>query len=163
MGRVKSADAIPYNAADKPFDFVEEGRRTALVCESDEAVRDKIIADLEGMGYYVTKGTAVPSALRRMRVHVYDVIVVGEHYDDAGEVLGYLRNLHMGVRRNIFVILLSDTIRTMDNMAAFGMSVSLIINRENIDDADVIIQNGIADNDAFYRPFREAMKEAGRL
>ena len=162
MDRTKSVDTIAYNAGDKPFDFVEEGRKTALVCESDGAVRDKLIVALEGIGYYVTKGTVTPSALRRMRVHVYDLIIVGDNYDEGG-ILEYLRNLAMGVRRNIFVILLSDTIRTMDNMAAFGMSVNLIINRENIDDADLIIQNGIADNAAFYRPFKEAMKKTGRL
>jgi hypothetical protein len=69
----------------------------------------------------------------------------------------------MGVRRNIFVILLSGTIRTMDNMAAFARSVNLVINREHMDEAEAIIGRGIADNEAFYQTFREALKEAGRL
>ncbi|MBN2568233.1 MAG: hypothetical protein JXB42_02260 [Deltaproteobacteria bacterium] len=54
-------------------------------------------------------------------------------------------------------------VRTMDTMAAFGRSVNLIINLENVGEAGVIIECGIADNEAFYRPFKDALKRAGRL
>ena len=60
-------------------------------------------------------------------------------------------------------MLLSATIRTMDNMAAFGESVNLVINLENIDDAGAIIERGIADDDTFYGAFKDALKKAGRL
>jgi CheY-like chemotaxis protein len=162
MSEKKSSDAMPYDASDKPFDFVEEGRKTALVCEADPVARDSLGAVLEGMGYYVTTSGTAPDALKKMRFHVYDLIVMGEHFGE-DDVLDYIRHLPMNIRRNIFVVLLSDTIRTMDNMVAFGMSVNLIINRENIDEAEAIIRSGIADSEAFYRPFREALKGAGRL
>ena len=156
-----------YDASDKPFDFVEEGGETALVCESDRAVRENLGTVLENMGYYVTKSAAAPDALKSMRFHLYDLIVVGESFDGKGSdecgVLDYIRHLPMGVRRNIFVTVLSATVRTMDKMAAFGKSVNLIVNRENIGKADVIIKRGIADNKAFYGTFREALKRAGRL
>ncbi len=51
----------------------------------------------------------------------------------------------------------------MDNMAAFGESVNLVINLENIDDAGAIIERGIADNETFYGAFKDALKKAGRL
>jgi len=163
----KSSDAVEHGLYDKPFNFVEEGGKTALVCESDPAVREKLGAILEKMGYYITKAAAVPDAMKGMRFHLYDLIVVGEALDsqgsDEGGILDYIRQLPMGIRRNIFVVLLSTTVRTMDNMAAFGRSVNLIINLENIGEADVIIERGIADNESFYRPFKEALKKAGRL
>ena len=156
-----------YNALDKPFDFVEEGGKTALICESDHAVRENLGAALEEMGYHVTKATTVPDALKSMRFHVYDLIVAGESFDekgsDEGGILDYIRHLPMGVRRNIFVTLLSTTVRTMDNMAAFGKSVNLVINLKNIDDAGVIIERGIADDEAFYGAFKDALKRARRL
>jgi len=156
-----------YDASDKPFDFALEGGETALVCESDRAVRENLGTVLENMGYYVTKSAAAPDALKSMRFHLYDLIVVGESFDekgsDEGGVLDYIRHLPMGIRRNIFVTVLSATVRTMDKMAAFGKSVNLIVNRENIGEADGIIKRGIADNEAFYGTFREALKRAGRL
>jgi len=162
MGGKKSSDVMPYDASDKPFDFVEEGAQTALVCEADPGVRDGLCAALEKIGYHVTKAAAATDALKGMRFHLYNLIAVGEGFDGGG-ILDHIRRLPMGVRRNIFVIVLSGAIRTMDNMAAFGMSVNLVVNRENIGEAEAVIRSGIADNDDFYRPFREALKEAGRL
>ena len=156
-----------YSALDKPFDFVEEGGKTVLICESDNAVLENLGTVLEKMGYYVTKSSTAPDALKGMRFHLYDLIVVGETFDkegsDGGGVLDYIRHLPMSVRRNIFAVLLSATVRTMDNMAAFGKSVNLVINLENIDDAGAIIERGIADNEAFYGAFKDALKQAGRL
>jgi hypothetical protein len=40
-----------YDAGDKPFDFLEEGGETALVCEPDPAIRGKIIDNLKELGY----------------------------------------------------------------------------------------------------------------
>ncbi len=157
----------PYNAFDKSFNPVEEGGKTALVCESDSVVRENLSTALEKMGYHVTKSTAPPDALKSMRFHLYDLIVVGETFDekgpDEGGVLDYIRHLPMNIRRDIFVVLLSAGSRTMDNMAAFAESVNLIVNLENIDDAGVIIGRGIADNEAFYSTFKNAMKKEPQL
>lgn len=166
----KLFDAIEsesYNASHKPFDFIEEGGKTALVCEADPAIRVKLTDILKEMGYYVRESGTEPDSLRSMRFHVYQLIVVGEEFDagDAsdGGVLGYIRQLPMNIRRNIFVVLMSSEFRTMDNMAAFEKSVNLVLNLENIDEAGVVIERGIADNDAFYRSFKDALKRAGRL
>jgi CheY-like chemotaxis protein len=166
----KLFDAIEsesYNASHKPFDFIEEGGKTALVCEADSAIRIKLRDILKEMGYYVRESATEPDSLRSMRFHVYHLIVVGEDFDangaDADGVLGYIRQLPMNIRRNIFVVLMSSEFRTMDNMAAFEKSVNLVVNLENIDEAGVVIERGIADNDAFYRSFKDALKQAGRL
>jgi hypothetical protein len=69
----------------------------------------------------------------------------------------------MNVRRRIFVVLISGEFRTMDNMAAFGKSVNLVLNPENIGDAGAIIKHAIMDNESFYQVFRESSIKAGRL
>jgi len=156
-----------YNASHKPFDFVEEGGKTALVCETDSAIRAKLRDILKEMGYYVRESATAADSLRSMRFHVYHLIVASEAFDTKGAsddgVLEHIRRLPMSVRRNIFVVLVTTRFRTMDNMAAFEKSVNLVINLENIDEAGVIIERGIADNEAFYRSFKDALKRAGRL
>ena len=36
-----------YDAAEKPFDFIEEEGKTALVCESDAIIREKMLFSME--------------------------------------------------------------------------------------------------------------------
>jgi len=155
-----------YDAADRPFDFVEEDGETALVCESDTEAMEKISGALRTLGYQITEASSARDALKKMRFHVYDLVVLNENFDtqnpDTNDILSYLQGLNMSVRRQMFVALVSDRFRTMDNMAAFNKSVNIIINVKNLDDAATIIKRGTTDNKAFYRVFREAMIKAGK-
>jgi len=160
--------AAGYDAADMPFDFIGASTQTALVCEADPEVKGKIIQALKGMDYHVTEPASGREALKNMRFHVYDLVIVNENFDAAddqssNEVLNYLKNLAAATRRNIFVALLSDSYRTMDNMMAFNKSVNLVINKKNIDDFAAIIQRGLDDNRAFYNVFRDTLKKMGRV
>ncbi len=156
-----------YDPSDRPFDFVEEGAETALICESDPSIKAEMTSILKEMGYQVTDTVSARDALKAMRFHVYDMVVLNENFDtdepDANNVLKYLERLPMGIRRNIFVALVSNRFRTMDNMAAFNKSVNTIVNVENLGDFKTIIKRGVADNEAFYHVFKETMKKTGRI
>jgi len=69
----------------------------------------------------------------------------------------------MSIRRNIFVTLITNRFRTMDNMAAFNKSVNLIINLKNINEIEKILRRGVADNEVFYRVFKESLIKTGRV
>jgi CheY-like chemotaxis protein len=155
-----------YDAADRPFDFVVEGGATALVCEPDPAIQEKISGDLKELGYQITAPVSAKDALKAMRFHVFDVVVLNERFDTANpetnDLLQYLENLSMTTRRRIFVALFSETYRTMDNMAAFNRSVNIVINLKSIGDAGKIIKQGVADNRAFYHVFQETLLKMGK-
>ena len=155
-----------YDAAEKPFDFIEEEGLTALVCESNPAVRRTITNALEVLDYQITEAESARDALKRMRYHNYDLFVINEQFDtdnpESNGILLYLERLSMTVRRNMFVALISNRFRTMDNMMALNKSVNLIINIKNIDDIGKILSRGITDNEYFYRIFKGTLKEVGR-
>jgi len=155
-----------YDAADRPFDFVEMGSKTVLVCVTDQAMRQKIGEAMNSLDYQVTEATTARDALKSMRFHVYDIIVVVDGFDQSqpgvNDVLKNLENLNMATRRQIFVALLSDRYRTMDNMAAFNRSVNITVNLKTLDDIGQIITQGKADNDYFYHIFKETLKKVGR-
>ncbi len=155
-----------YDFSEKPFDFIEEEGLTALLCEQNPIVRQTIENALNLMDYQITIADSARDALKRMRYHVYDLIVVNESFDtnnpDTNGVLIYLERLGMSVRRNIFVAMISNRYRTMDNMMAFHDSVNLIINIKNIEDVGKILSRGITDNELFYNVYRETLKETGR-
>ncbi len=156
-----------YDADERPFDFIEEGAKTALVCESDPVNRERILTALGNLDYQVRSSSVAREALKQMRFHVFDVIVVNENFDtpdpDHNNILRYIERLNMSVRRGIFVLLISNRFRTSDNMAAFNKSVNLVINMEHMDEVEKILKRGVSDNDNFYRVFKESMVKTGRV
>jgi predicted Zn finger-like uncharacterized protein len=168
-GRVSYVDDSStngYNAAEKPFDFIEEEGLTALICESNPLVRKTICDALELLEYQITEAESTRDALKRMRYHNYDLFVINENFDtenpESNGILLYLERLSMSVRRNMFVALISTRFRTMDNMMALNKSANLIINIKNIEDIGKILSRGITDNEYFYRVFKATLKETGR-
>ena len=155
-----------YDASDRPFDFVESDAETALVCEPNGTAREKISSALKNMGYQTTEAASTGDALKSMRFHLFDLVMVNENFDpsapDRNGVLAYLETLAMSTRRQIFVAMISDTYRTTDSMAAFNKSVNTVINLKNIEDVEKILRGAVAENAAFYRVMKETLKKMGR-
>lgn len=163
---LNEVDTGAYNPADRPFDFIEEEGKTALVCEHQPQLQKAITDTLEQMDYQITVADNARDALKRMRYHVYDIVVVDEDFDthtpEANGVLIYLERMTMNTRRSMFVTMVSSRNRTMDNMTALMKSVNLIVNTKNIDDLGKIMSRGLTEHLAFYRVYREKLKETGR-
>lgn len=164
---IDDVNSDAYDAEDKPFDFVEAGAETSLVCEPDPEVRKKIRTALENLGYHTMEANTPKDVLKQMRFHTFDIVVLNERFGtrnpDLNNILKYLDRLSIFVRRNIFVALLTDRFRTMDYMAAFNKSVNLVINLKNIDDIEKILKRGVADNVSFYRVLKESLIKSGRV
>lgn len=155
------------DAEETAFGYVDEDIQTAMICEPDEFIKSRIRPALTQLGYQITEAADPRMALRNMRYHVYDLIVVNEVFGandpNANGILIYMDRLGMAVRRNIFVALLSDRFRSMDQMMAFNKSVDLIINIENLSEFEKILTRGIRQKEAFYRVFKETFKKVGRV
>ncbi|WP_148202477.1 response regulator [Syntrophus aciditrophicus] len=154
-----------YDASDRPFDFVTEQGETALVCESDPGLKDKTGQALFSLGYSVKEAESVRDALKKMRFHVFDVIVVNADFDEgkgARELLTALELLDVSIRRRIFVTLVGDSFRTRDSMAAFHRSVNLVVHTGDLNELGTIVKNGVQENKAFYHTYMEALRKMGR-
>ena len=156
-----------YDANEKPFDFLEEEGLTAMVCENDPAAIKKIREVLDIMEYSVTTPGSVRDALRKMKYHVYDLILVNESFDGSSPgtngILISLERLNMSVRRNIFVGLITRQFATRDNMAAFLKSVNLTIHEKDIPHIDRVLKSAINENELFFTVLKESMKKTGKL
>ena len=147
VAELASDQSQDFDFAEKPFDFMEEDGLTALLCEQNPQARQTIEGALNLMDYQITVAESARDALKRMRYHTYDLIVVNESFDTdnprANGVVIYLERLSMATRRNMFVAMVSDRFRTMDNMMALNKSANLIINSKNIDDIGKILSRGM--------------------
>lgn len=154
-----------YDASEKPFDFLEEEGNTALVCENDPEILKQINIVLGIMDYSVTVAESVRDALKKMKYHTYNMMLINETFDgsdpDANGLLVYVERLSMDVRRNIFVGLLTRRYATMDNMMAFLKSVNITINLKDIGSIDRILARGINETDLFYSAYKDSLKKLG--
>jgi predicted Zn finger-like uncharacterized protein len=152
-----------YDASDKPFDFVEEEGKTALLCEPDPMIKKAVTRVLNVLEYHVTEVNSSREALKTMRYHSYDLIAVNDYFDatnpEANGVLIYLERLNMAIRRNIFVVMITRHFRTMDNMTAFQKSVNMVVNVDNIADFDKILRRGMADFGMFYQGYKDVLAQ----
>lgn len=155
-----------YNVDDKPFDFLEEGTQTALVCEDNNKTRGKISSTLKKMNYHITEVTSQREALAKMRFHVYNLIILNESFENSSpennHILRHLNSLNMVTRRNIFVALVGNDFRTMDNMTAFARSVNTVINSQDLNQLETVMKKSLSDHERFYRVFRTALQTTGR-
>jgi len=137
-----------------------------LLCESEPDVRAKFRDALGALGYQVREAKTPVDALKQMRFHVFDVVVLNEMFGtsdpDENNVLRFLDRLGMTVRRNVFVALITERFRTNDHMMAFNKSANIIVNKKNINDFKTVVKQAVADDVAFYRVYREAMYKTGR-
>ena len=144
---------------------MDEGQRTALICESDPGINQTIRLTLESLNFRYAEAESTLAALKQMRYHVFDLVILNESFDGVepkdNPLRIYLSRLSMDTRRNMFVVLLTKRFRTMDNMAAFNLSVNQVIHEKNIDEMEQMIQNGIADNDTYYKVFKKTLDSLG--
>ena len=77
-------------------------------------------------------------------------------------ILNYLNRVSMSVRRRIFLALLSDKFKTMDNMMALALSANVVISIKDTEKLVPILKKAISDNDKFYKVFMDTMTEVGK-
>ena len=156
-----------YDASEKPFDFVEEDGITALLCEPDDEYRKTLMKTLTSMEYHITVAENIRDTLTKMRYHNYDMILLNENFDspnpDQNGVLFHIERMQMGTRRKIFVALLTNRFRTMDNMKAFNKSVDVILNTENIADAGKILDRSMREKEFFYKVYNQTIEDLGLI
>lgn len=152
-----AAEGIDYSG--RPFGYVMPDAETAMICEQDPVIRDKVVGELKKMGFLTAQPATYKDALKNMRFHVFDVIFVDEDFDtgvwETNNVLRYLENLNMAIRRQSYVVLVSATLATLDYLEAYNKSANLVINKRDIGGVEKILRQAMAEHDDFYRVFKE--------
>jgi predicted Zn finger-like uncharacterized protein len=155
-----------YEDNTSPLEFFEEGVKLALVLDNDDLRLSEIIPALEDLGYKVIQLMTLQEAMSKIRLHHFDMIILSDGFDrkglDGNPITNYLNHLSMSVRRKIYLVLISDRFKTMDNMMAFAMSANLVVNPEDIPNMRLILKKGASENEKFYKVFMDTLKEVGR-
>jgi len=152
---------------DQALAFYEEGTKLALVMDSNSEHVENIRMDVGQLGYKAISAPSIRDAIGRMRYHHFDLVILSDGFDgqslERNPILSYLNNLSMAVRRRMFVVLMGEGFKTMDDMMAFALSVNLVVNTKELDKLSAVLKRAISDYEKFYKVFMDTMVELGKV
>jgi DNA-directed RNA polymerase subunit RPC12/RpoP len=166
--RKESEESYGYDdyADDEALAFFEEGTKLALLMASNSEESKKILPAIEKLGYKPIPTSSTRDAIGKARFHHFDMVILMDGFDgqplEHSVMISYLNRLSMSVRRRIFVALISEHFKTMDDMMAFAMSANVVINSSDIEKLFPILKKAISENEKFYKVFLDSLAETGK-
>src|SRR3569623_241161 len=132
--------------------------RPALLGISSADVLDFAIGVLEQMGYKVRSVFSGDEFLDRFSRVQYELVIIQDSFgltDGENTALRGLQNMAMNLRRHATVVLISDSLPTLEPMPAFQQSVHAVVNRVDVDKLMLILQQVVNDNLTFLSVYRD--------
>ncbi len=144
------------------LDLFEPGDSTALVCIDVPEVQRIVIEQLTALGHKIHTGFFVEDVLLKLRTHVYDVVLVSEHFNGTDIetnpiVAESVRTPADQRRRQLFVVLGSSFV-TNDAMQAFEHSVDLVVGLSDVVNLRPVLRRGLRQAQEFYAPLNATLK-----
>ncbi len=167
MEEFDSSDIKDEGLASSPAEdeFVED-RKLAMVCIDSAPQRATVKTALDGLGYTVHIPLKPEDAVQRIRANRYELVIIHEDYGGSAEsnlVLQTIQPMTMPLRRHMCVGLVGNQFRTFDNLTAFAKSVNFVVADRELPKIRGIARQAVAENDQFYRVFRESLRDAGKM
>ena len=148
------------------LDFFELGDKTSLIC-ADPLTTETVRNTLKSLGYKSHTAETSESAIDRLHYTAYDIVIIHENFAGSSlrsnALLSYLATLPMPQRRNSFVCLIGDSLRTFDAMEAFAQSVHVVVHPMDLPNFAAILRKCIAEFELLYKVYKDAVEaQSGR-
>ena len=136
--------------------------RPVLLGISAADILDYAQGVLDQLGYKVHTATTKDEFLDRFSRVQYEIILLEDTFGglppDQNESLLTLQQMPMAQRRHATIMLISDTLPSLDSLTAFQQSVHATINRNDLDKLMLIIQQVVNDNTLFLNTYRDVQR-----
>lgn len=144
-------------------DIFMDGREGMLICSSDDQALEKLSRMFSQEDYNIKTANTGREAFKYLREGLFQIVILDEAIGKTGSnehgiLLFYIQKLPMTIRRNLFLCLISDSLKTGDRWAAFRLGVDLVVNRGSIDLVDELLHYTIGVKKRFYAPFMEELQ-----
>lgn len=142
------------------------GFKIALICDDNSEMQNAVNSALKELKYKIDISTSSADTLEKLRFNQYDVIILNENFagssPENNEILKFFQNMPMVSRRHIFLALIGQNLKTLDNMTAFSKSVNIVVNKSDIPNLTNILKKSIDDNEQFYKVYKETLRKLGK-
>ncbi len=150
---------------DYALDYYEDVK-LALVM-ADEIIIDKIKPAVEESKFKFITSPTIRESLLKLRFHHFDLIIMADGFDGqeitGGPIMNYLNHLSMSSRRRLFLTLIGDRFKTMDEMMAYALSANMVINTKDLGNFGTLLKRGMMDYQKFYKVFLDILEEEGKM
>lgn len=147
------------------LDVFEPGDQTALVCLDVPEVQRIIVDQLTALNYKIHTGLFLEDILLKMRAHIYDVVIISEHFNASDIVSNPIIAAAVAapaeIRRKQFLAVIGSGLTTNDELQAFQHSVDLVVGLADAVNLRPVLRRGVMRANEFYAPFREVQKAEG--
>jgi hypothetical protein len=151
-------------SSDQDSSFFDLGDKTALVCIDHPQYQKMIVPQLIDLNYKVHLGLFAEDVLLKLSTYSYNVVVIYENFKGSNlennPIVSEIVRRPGTLRREHFVVLLSQKFTTNDAMTAFAQSVDLIVNLADIANFKPVVRRGVAQHHDLYLPLQETLKAA---
>ena len=151
-------------SSDQDSSFFDLGDKTALVCIDHAQYQKMIVPQLIDLNYKVHLGLFAEDVLLKLSTYSYNVVVIYENFKGSNlennPILSEIVRRPGSLRREHFVVLLSQKFTTNDAMTAFAQSVDQIVNVADIANFKPVVRRGVAQHHDVYLPLQETVKAA---
>ncbi len=150
---------------EEEIEIYDEHDKIALIL--DRQNDDLWTTALTELEYKLQRANSPEHAVHKLKFNQYHVVAFHEKFGgstlETSPLYKFLMDMSMDTRRKIFVALVGENFKTLDNMEALAYSVNLVINQKELDQLEAILKKSIGDNDNFYKVYRETMTALGKL
>ena len=139
--------------------------RLALICLGSAQDPAPVQAALQELGYTVHIPAKPEEALNQLAENRYELVLIHEAYGgstDQNQVLKAIQTMAMPQRRHMCVGLIGAQFKTSDHMMAFAKSVHFVVAESDLGTIKTVARRAVAENDHFYKTFRESLREVGK-
>jgi hypothetical protein len=143
-----------------------EDVKLALVM-ADENLNRIIKPAVEERNFKFISAPTIREALLKLRYHHFDLMILADGFDGqeiyGGPIMNYLNHMSMSGRRRIFLTLISDRYKTMDEMMAYSLSANMVVCTREIGSLAILLKRGLQEYEQFYKIFMDILQEEGKI
>jgi len=144
------------------LDLFEPGDQTALICVDVPEVQRLVIEQVTALGYKIHTGLFVEDVLLKLRTHVYDVVLVSEHFNatdiETNPIVAEAVSTPAAQRRRQLYVVVGASFVTNDELQAFEHSVDLVVGLTDVMNLRPVLRRGLRLAQEFYAPLNESLK-----
>ncbi len=149
---------------DEDLVIYDENDKLALVL--DDVNKDQWTKALEEKDYKIQYAKSPEHAIHKMKFTQFHLVALHEKFGNVSleksPVYNNLIEMPMAQRRSIFVALVGDSYKTLNNMQAFAASVNLVVNQKDVEKLPDVLKKSVSENDIFYKVYKETQHAMGK-
>jgi len=146
--------------------YGEQQQPRALVCFSDRAERDQVLATLRQAGFAAQVAEDPADAIQRLRFTAFATVILRDGFGgDAGDenpVLAFLAETRMAMRRLTHVVFVSPNVRSHDPSLAFAKSVHLVLHQNDLHHLADAMKRSREETERLQQMLAECLRAAGK-